>query len=342
MRLTDHFQPNPKTIQLELSGGGALGRYECGALVKLIPFWKSQGYQVQIITGVSAGAMNSVLTSYALNAGQEDNLDRIYNSFWHDVARKGDLYLKPLLDFHAAANTFNPFKNLSNDFPNIPRRLIDTMSISGKSSLPLTQLKELLTRHIPASGWEAIRNGNVETYVSTVHKFGHVSTPVLFTGKDLTPDKVVASGALRDFAEYRLDGEIYEDGGYHNIGFFLKDKPTDVLFAIGLKPLRNASEIEDHRGVKTGQLHHDLARYYMDPERKCHIDFLCLNYPEYWNETAAMNNTSKHLDALYEQGLHDAAEWINKNVNSFGKKSSFEPSAELLKFVYSGNNLQAA
>ena len=344
MRLSNQFQPHPKTIQLELSGGGALGRYECGALVELLPFWKAQGYQIKIITSVSAGAMNGALTSYALNTNQEDRLTEIYNGFWNDVSRKGDLFLKPMLDFYSAANSFNPLKSPFDEFPNIPRHLVQAMKLGGKSSLPLSQLKELLKTHIPPEGWDAIRNGQTETFVSTLRIDGITGErhPVLFTGKDLNPDTVVASGALRDFAEYRLNGEVYEDGGYHNIGFFMKEHSTDVLFAIGLKPLRNVAEIEDHRGVKTGQLHHDLARYYLDPDRKTHIDFICLDHPDYWNETSAMNNTSKHIEALYDMGRQDARKWIAEHGATFGQKSSFTPSQALLNVVAPQMALKAA
>ncbi|PZP54540.1 MAG: hypothetical protein DI586_09560, partial [Micavibrio aeruginosavorus] len=91
-----------------------------------------------------------------------------------------------------------------------------------------------------------------------------------------------------------------------------------------------------------GQLHHDLARYYIDAERKCHIDFLCLNYPEYWNETAALNNTSRHLDALYNKGQADAKDWILNNGHAFGQKSSFTPSSDLLRFIQQPQELRAA
>lgn len=341
MDLSRHFQFQPKTIQLELSGGGAHGAYECGALEMLVPFWRQRGFKIDIVTGVSAGAVNAVLLSAALNSGKD--VSNIMGGFWDKVAVKGDTYLAPFLDLHSLTNTFNFFASPADQFPNIPRYLMATMKLGGKSRLPLTELKMLLEEHLNKDDWEAVRNGPTETFVGTVHvtKTGEKKS-VLFTGDQLSSRTVLASAALRDFAPYRIDGEHYEDGGYDKIGFFLKDHERDVLFAIGLKPLKNATELEDHRGVKTGQLHHDLARYHLDPERKCTIDFLCMDHPSYWNETSAMNNTSRNIDALRKMGQADALKWIKDHGCTFGKVSSFKPSQALLNAIAPPPSLEAA
>ena len=332
MDLSRHFQFQPKTIQLELSGGGAHGAYECGALEVLAPFWQERGFKIDVVTGVSAGAVNAVLLSAALNSGKD--VASIMGGFWDKVAAKGDTYIGPLLKWHSLTNTFNVFAADADRFPNIPRYLTATMKLAGKSSLPLAELGLLLDEHLNREDWDAVRNGPTETFIGTVHisKTGEKKS-VLFTGEQLSSRTILASAALRDFAPYHIDGEHYEDGGYDKIGFFLKDHERDVLFAIGLKPLRNATELEDHRGVKTGQLHHDLARYYLDPERKCHIDFLCLEHPAHWNETSAMNNTSQNIDALKEMGRADALKWVEDHGRTFGKASSFKPSQALLNAI---------
>ncbi len=321
-------------MQVELSGGGAHGAYECGALEILMPFWIERGFDIKLITGVSAGAVNAALLSYAINSGQQDKLDKIMGGFWEHLGRKGDTYLKPILDMQSLSNTFNYFARAEDKFPNIPSLVMTTMKI-GKSDIPLRELKDLLKDHIPAAGWEQIKTGRTETFVGTLRvdeKTG-IRYPVHFSGADISPDTIAASAALRDFAPYHVNGTLYEDGGYDKIGFFKDDSEhaTDVLFAIGLKPLRNVAELENRDGVKTGQLHHDLARFYQNPNRTTHIDFICLDHPAYWNESSAMNNTSKNINMLREMGRQDALKWIAEHGATFGMKSSFQPSEALVK-----------
>ncbi len=346
--------PVIKTIQLELSGGGAHGAYECGVLEVLLPFWKGKGFEINLVTGVSAGAMNAALLSYIVNSEQEEKISSIMGGFWDHVGRIGDLYLKPFLDMHHYSrklmasnfltNTFNVFSAKEDRFPNIPGYLMNRMQMGGKSSLPLQQLKEILAGHIPASGWDHVRDGKTETFIGSllVDEDSGAREPVMFTGAELSPDSVLTSAALRDFAPYKYKGRLYEDGGYHKIGFFMPDRGTDVLFAIGLKPLRDAAEIENKYGVKTGQLHHDLARYHQNPDRATHIDFICLDHPEHWNESSAMNNTSRNLNSLREQGRIDALKWIEAHGRDFGIKSSFQPSEELVRAIAPQETLEAA
>lgn len=336
MSLSKTFQHRrDKTIQLELSGGGAHGAYEGGALEALLPFWQAKGFKLDTVTGVSAGAVNAALLTYALNSGQADHAAEIMRGFWRDVAKTGDAYLSPLLDMHRLTNTFNLFARPEDSFPNIPRYMMAGMELGGKSSLPLQTLKHLLDKHIPPEAWQDIREGDTEMVIGSlkVDEKAGLRSPVRFAGEALSVSTVLASAALRDFAPYRVNGELYEDGGYDKIGFFMEDRKTDVLFAIGLKPLRNVAEMEDHRGVKTGQLHHDLARFYLDPARRTHIDFLCMDHPAHWNETSSMNNTSRNINSLYDMGKRDALAWIEANGAGFGKQSSFRPSDALLRQV---------
>lgn len=59
-------------------------------------------------------------------------------------------------------NSFNVFSAKEDRFPNIPAYLMSRMQMSGKSSLPLQQLKEILSDHIPLKGWDSIRNGETQ------------------------------------------------------------------------------------------------------------------------------------------------------------------------------------
>lgn len=331
--LASQFKLLPsKTIQLELSGGGAHGAYEWGALEILLPFWLERGFKVKIVTGVSAGAVNAALLTAAINSGR--SLQEVMGTFWEKLGKKGDAFLAPFLEWHSLTSKFNIFASPQDAFPNIPRHLIESAKWFGKSAQPLIDLRNLLNECIGENGWDHVRNGDAQAVVATlrIRPDGQRET-VFYTKETLSAGNIVKSAALRDFAPYVENGEVFEDYGYKQIGFHMPDAQTDVLFAIGLKPLKNISEIEDHRGIKTGQLHHDLARYYMDPARTSHIDFICMDPPSYWNETSAMNNTSENINKLRLMGREAAQSWIADNGQDFGKTSSFRPTPELLKFV---------
>lgn len=330
-------RPKPKTVQIVSSGGGAHGAYEWEVLKIIVRHCLEHNFQIKLVTGVSTGAINNALLISGLNQGKDFCAKG--DAFWNENASYGDSTIATPLKIHSLANTFNIF---ASQFPNLPQHWMAAAQMMGRSSLPLDMLKDLLLKYIDTDGWNAIRSGKIQSYIKAllVHNDGR-REPQIFTREQVTYEACLATAALRVFAPYRMNGKLYEDGGYHQIGFFLKNE-ADILFAIGLKPLRNVAEFEDHRGIKTGQLHHDLARYYLDPTRTSHIDFICMDPPAYWNETSAMNNTSENINMLREMGRRDALKWIAEHGATFGEKSSFTPSEALLNHVSPQMTLKAA
>jgi predicted acylesterase/phospholipase RssA len=81
-----------------MSGGGALGSYEAGALWGMIKNAQDKTkYEYDVVTGVSAGAINSLAVSL-FKPGDEENLVEFLSNRWATLD-DGQVYKKWKLGF---------------------------------------------------------------------------------------------------------------------------------------------------------------------------------------------------------------------------------------------------
>jgi predicted acylesterase/phospholipase RssA len=75
---------------LVLSGGGSNGAWEAGVLYGLLHYGNPEDYAYDVVTGVSAGAINSLLFT-ATEPGTELETTELLSDMWNDLRTK-DVY----------------------------------------------------------------------------------------------------------------------------------------------------------------------------------------------------------------------------------------------------------
>src|SRR5215469_7246274 len=96
--MIDSVQSSSGPVGLVLSGGGARGAYEFGALSALAPVLEGRGERPRIIVGTSAGALNAAYLAAGADRGLESVVDAGCR-LWREL-RYGDV-LGPLMSARA-------------------------------------------------------------------------------------------------------------------------------------------------------------------------------------------------------------------------------------------------
>ena len=209
-RMTAPPRFGTRTLNLALQGGGSHGAFTWGVLDAVLA---DERIALEGLSGTSAGAVNAVALASgyatALAAGRDprqgarDCLTRI----WDEVASWGALgnFQRQLaammwggLPADAAGNFFgNAFKGMLSPYQANP--------------LDINPLRSLLERELDFGAMA--RHAALKVFVSATHV--RTGKAVIFTGKDLNVDAVMASACLPTlFKAVEIEGEHYWDGGY--------------------------------------------------------------------------------------------------------------------------------
>lgn len=193
-----------KPINLALQGGGTHGAFTWGVLDRLL---EEDCFEIEGITGTSAGAMNGAVLAYGLHKGGPELARTALREFWHRVAE---------------AVSFSPFR---------PTLLDEWFKFSGIDYSPSYQLMQLSTKL--ASPYQSFSNGNplrdiLEKTIDcdVLHecislKLFVCATDVLegkikvFQNQELSIDALLASACLPQlFQAVKIGNSYYWDGGF--------------------------------------------------------------------------------------------------------------------------------
>ena len=197
---------------LILQGGGALGAYQVGAVRCMI----EEGYQPNIVAGISIGAVNA-----ALVAGNRPE-DRVaaMTAFWKAICRSDPLlpFAPPQVEmFSAVHHWLGVWQAVWFGQPNFfkPRYRNPYLEPAGSpaavSYCDDSAMRETLLKFVD---FDLINSGQTRLFIGAVK----VSTGEMVYFDNavdrITPDHIMASGALPPgFAGIEIDGEMYWDGG---------------------------------------------------------------------------------------------------------------------------------
>ncbi|MDR2128980.1 MAG: patatin-like phospholipase family protein, partial [Burkholderiaceae bacterium] len=193
---------NPKTINLALQGGGAHGAFTWGVLDKLLADGR---LEFEGISGASAGAVNAVALAHGWAQARDSGRDPAEGArealarVWNQVTAMGTLS-------HAPSRMA---RIMMGALPGAMSRV----SPYQTNPLDFNPLRKLLEREIDFERLSRLRKPCV--YVSATDV--ETGRCVVFSGKKLTVQAVVASGCLPLlFQAPEIDGRTYWDGGYSN------------------------------------------------------------------------------------------------------------------------------
>lgn len=195
---------------LVLQGGGALGAYQVGSYEAML----EQGYQPDVVSGISIGAINA-----ALIAGNppEKRLAQM-KAFWDHVS------IKPLAVWPPAVEMFAPYYHwlgvtqaLILGQPNFfrPRLSNPYFSMPGSdAAVSFADSSELRATLVKFIDFDLINSGAVRLFLGAARISDGEMIYFDNTVDTITPEHVMASGALPPaFAAVQIGSEYYWDGG---------------------------------------------------------------------------------------------------------------------------------
>jgi len=231
------FSPHGKSsiLNLALQGGGAHGAFTWGVLDALL---EDGQFDVEGVSGTSAGAMNALCLGHGLMTGGRDGARETLARFWTGVAGS------------------SPFSASGDPDPKISAALklmlqwTDYLSPGQLNPLDLNPLRDILGEQFDFARLR--RECPVRLFIAATHaNSGQVR---IFHNHELSVDVLLASACLPTIHRtVVIDGEPYWDGGYSaNPAVFpltWQCRSPDILLVL-LTPLRYADTPESAADIR--------------------------------------------------------------------------------------------
>ena len=189
----------PLRINLALQGGGAHGAFTWGVLDALLD---EPRFQVEGLSGSSAGAMNAVLFADGWSKGGRDGARRSLESFWTEIGKQ--------MPWGLLAQQQDDRVGLS-PLGKMLYRWSGIFSPSQLNPFDLNPLCDLLVSQVDS---ERLRQQSpFKLFVGATHAGSGKLR--IFREHELTVDMMLASACLpRIHHPIQVDGEVYWDGGF--------------------------------------------------------------------------------------------------------------------------------
>ncbi|PJI42282.1 MAG: alpha/beta hydrolase [Ferrovibrio sp.] len=334
-----------KPINLALQGGGTHGAFTWGVLDRLL---EADCFEIEGISGTSAGAMNAAVLAYGLHRGGPQMARASLRDFWKRVA-------------DAAA--LSPFR---------PTLLDQWFKFGGIDYSPSYQLMELSTKL--ASPYQTLTGGDnplreiLEATIDcdSLHdcislKLFVCATDVLegkikvFQNQELSIDVLLASACLPQlFQAVKIGKSYYWDGGYMGnppiFPIIYNCDCRDVLI-VQINPMKipgvpktpqaildrantlsfNSSLVREMRAINF--VTRLIESGFDDGGRLKHMLIHTIDAEE---QLAAFGATSKYnvdwdfLQKLYALGRRQAATFLRRHLEGVGKVSTTDIAAKFL------------
>jgi NTE family protein len=333
-----------RKINVALQGGGAHGAFTWGVLDRLL---EDGRFEVEGISGTSAGAMNAVCLVDGFHTGKAEGARARLKQFWDAIGDHGrmapplrtpfDMWLgnwsvahSPLLLFENFMRSFfspyelNPFD--VNPLKNIVEEVIEFNNVRACDSLKL---------FIAATN---VWNGKVR----------------VFTNGEIDVDTVMASACLPTmFKAVEVDGVPYWDGGYmgNPVLFpFFYETATDDLLLIQINPIErletpktsqeisnrvdeitfNASLLREFRAIDFVKRLIAQGKLSKDDYRDIRVHRI--EAPEELIGLSAatkMNAEPEFLGYLFDLGRRSASQWLEGAAQKVGHEPGVDLADEI-------------
>ncbi|OFW99981.1 MAG: alpha/beta hydrolase [Alphaproteobacteria bacterium RIFCSPHIGHO2_12_FULL_63_12] len=332
-----------RKINLALQGGGSHGAVTWGVLDRLL---EDNRLEIEAISGASAGAVNAATLAFGLHLGGPEAARAKLDELWSAICESGAIYspvrrtpfeiwTKDLnLDDSFAYQAFDIFTHIFSPYQFNP--------------FNINPLRDILKRCID---FDDLRNCTAtKLFLSATNvRTGKVH---LFETKDMSVESVLASTCLPFlFKAVEIDGEHYWDGGYMGnpvlYPFIYNAESSDVVI-IHVNPLDredvpvtaseilnrineisfNSSLLRELRAISFAQKLIDegwLKDEYRDSLRAIRIHSIRSDKAlESLSVASKFSTDWEFLSNLRERGRKIADEWLAKNFDAIGDKSSVD------------------
>ncbi len=326
-----------KPVNLALQGGGAHGAFTWGVLDRLL---EDGRIEIEAISGTSAGAMNAVVVADGLMQAGKAGAREALRTFWRavsDSARTSPIRRTPI---DALMGSWNLDYSPAFHFFDLATRMASPYALNP---LNINPLRDLIAEQVD---FDRVRScDKMQLFISATNvETGRVK---VFRRDELTPDAVMASACLPFiFHAVEIDGVPYWDGGYmgNPVLFpFFRHCRSDDIVVVQINPIvregtpQTAREIMNR--VNEISFNSSLLREFraidfvdrlleegrIDKEKYKHVLVHRIDANDDLTPLGAsskLNAEWEFLTHLFEIGRAAASEWLNKNYEDLGKRST--------------------
>lgn len=189
-----------RSLGVALQGGGAHGAFTWGVLDRVL---EEGRYDIQAITGTSAGAVNAVAVAHGLLSGGPDGARETLATVWTELGKKGPS--SALI----SGSDHDPSYSL---LARMGQVMTSSMSPQQLNPLKLDPVGDVLSQHID---FERIRSHKSPLQLGIAATDTRNGRLRIFTRDELTVQMVLASACLpRLTSAVQIDDRSYWDGGY--------------------------------------------------------------------------------------------------------------------------------
>lgn len=335
-----HTNPaGKKVISIAMQGGGAHGAFSWGVLDKLL---EDGRFIIEGVTGTSAGGMNAVATVQGLIEGGNEGARALLKKYWKTISDKSNVsgihrgIIDRLLDKYTMYNSpeFIMFDYMS--------KMLSPYQSNPFNINPLKEVIDSVFDFSKIHGTDQYKVFLAATHVYT----GKIK---IFSNKEINTDTLLATGCLPTvFHAAYVNGEYYWDGGFtaNPVMFPLIyncESPDIVILKLNpthrnklpvtaceisdrLNEITNNSSIlKEMRAIKF--ISDLIDKRDLDPAKYKRIyvhDIENENTFQDCGWSSKLNSEWDFLMHLFEEGRKTADEWIKKNYEFIGKKSTID------------------
>jgi NTE family protein len=339
-------EPQVKTVNLALQGGGAHGAFAWGVLDRLI---EDGRVNFEGISATSAGAMNAAVLAHGWTQGGPQGARRALADFWRAVSEAGARYspYKPL-----------PWMPLMGDYSldhspaywlmDTATRMFSPYQLNPTNFNPL---REVLEQHVDFAALR--RHSEIKLFLAATNV--ETCKVRIFQCKDVTADAVLASACLPFmFQAVEIDGEPYWDGGYTgNPAIFplIYDCSARDVVIVHLNPIvrrgvpRSANEIMNRLNevsfnsslmremraiafvtslIERGKLAPGEAKQMLIHSIRADEEMI------HYGVSSKLNCDWGFLTHLFDKGRAHAERWMAAHFEAIGRESSVDIRADFL------------
>lgn len=328
----------PKKINLALQGGGAHGAFTWGVLDWLL---EDSRFELDGITGTSAGAMNAVVLASGLEAGGKDGARERLENFWREVsdeARHSPIQRSPLdvlmghwsLDYSPSYLYFDVLSRFASPYEFNP--------------LNVNPLRDVVERTVDFDKVHCC--SGVKLFIAATNVFsGKIR---VFSEKEVTLDAVMASACLPQlYQAVEIDGEPYWDGGYMGnpplYPLFYETKTPDVVL-IQINPVErrelpktareilnrmneitfNSTLLRELRAIDFVTRLIEEGKLDQDDYTKVHLHRITTDELKPLQASSKLNAEWEFLVHLRDVGRQTAKEWLDRHFDDIGARSTID------------------
>ncbi len=191
-------------IDLALQGGGAHGAFAWGVLDRLL---EESRFEIEGISGTSAGAMNAAVLACGLARGGREQARQLLEDFWRQVAQAARFspFQRSPLDRWLGKWTLD--NNPAYLMMDLGARLVSPYALGSLAGNPLERILEELI------DFDCLARGPVKLFITATNV--HTGQGRIFRREEISTQVLLASACLPTlFQAVEIDGVPYWDGGF--------------------------------------------------------------------------------------------------------------------------------